>query len=285
MNYLSNFIYETVATRCGAAPRSRTLRRAVAVRVDRAAMRGTCAGGAPSGVSTDFRKLQLHAYGVNCDAVTATSGGRYFIREVCMQKLTRIAIALAGFAISGAATAADAKLLQSCTDCHGTNGLTQSQEIPSIAGISSTVLEGALAGFKAKKLPCAKTSYQQGDTKRPQTDMCTVAAALNDAQVKDLADHFSKQPFKAMKQPFDAAKAAEGKKIHARDCENCHTKNGRDAGDDSSLLAGQPIGYLKATLGDFKAGKRTAEKKMTEKVNKLSAADLEALAHFYGSLQ
>jgi sulfide dehydrogenase cytochrome subunit len=202
-----------------------------------------------------------------------------------MQKLTRLAIVLAGVAISGAAAAADAKLLQSCTDCHGNNGLSQAQEIPSIAGISSTVLEGALAGFKAKKLPCAKVSYQQGDTKRPQTDMCTVTANLSDAQIKDLADHFSKQPFKPMKQPFDAAKAEAGKKIHARDCENCHTKSGRDPGDDSSLLAGQPIGYLKAALNDFKAGKRTAEKKMTEKVNKLSPADLEALAHYYGSLQ
>ena len=202
-----------------------------------------------------------------------------------MQKLTRLAIALAGVAISGAAVAADAKLLQSCTDCHGTNGVTQAQEIPSIAGISSTVLEGALAGFKAKKLPCAKVSYQQGDTKRPQTDMCTVTASLSDAQIKELADHFSKQPFKPMKQPFDAAKAEAGKKIHARDCENCHTKSGRDAGDDSSLLAGQPVGYLKAALNDFKAGKRTAEKKMNEKVSKLSPADLEALAHYYGSLQ
>jgi sulfide dehydrogenase cytochrome subunit len=204
-----------------------------------------------------------------------------------MQKLTRFAIAtaIASLAISGAAAAADAKLLQSCTDCHGNNGLTQAQEIPSIAGISSPVIEGALAGFKAKKLPCAKVSYQQGDTKRPQTDMCSVAANLNDAQIKDLADHFSKQPYKAMQQPFDAAKAEAGKKIHARDCENCHTKNGRDPADDSSLLGGQPVGYLKAALGDFKAGKRQAEKKMTEKVNKLSPADLEALAHFYASVK
>ncbi len=204
-----------------------------------------------------------------------------------MHKLTRtaIAIAIASLAISGAAAAADAKLVESCSDCHGNNGLTQAQEVPSIAGISSPVLEKALAGFKAKKLPCPKTSYHQGDTKRPQTDMCTIAGPLSDAQIKDLAAHFSKLEFKPMKQPFDAAKAAAGKKLHARDCEACHSNSGRDPADDSSLLGGQPVGYLKAALGDFKAGKRQAEKKMNDKVSKLSNDELEQLAAYYGSLQ
>jgi len=202
-----------------------------------------------------------------------------------MRNLSRIAIAVAGFTLSGAALAADAKLLQSCNDCHGNNGLSQSQEVPSIAGISSTVLEGALAGFKAKKLPCPKVSYQQGDTKRPQTDMCSVTASFSDAQIKDLAAHYSKQPFKPMKQPFDAAKAAAGKAIHQHDCEACHSKSGGDPSDDSSLLGGQPLGYLKAALADFKAGKRQAEKKMNDKISKLSNADLEALANYYASLQ
>jgi sulfide dehydrogenase cytochrome subunit len=202
-----------------------------------------------------------------------------------MRNLTRIAVAVASFAISGAAVAADAKLLQTCNDCHGNNGLSQSQEVPSIAGISSTVLEGALAGFKAKKLPCPKVSYQHGDTKRPQTDMCSVTASFSDAQIKDLAATYSKLPFKPMKQPFDAAKAAAGKTIHAHDCEACHSKSGGDPADDSSLLGGQPVGYLKAALADFKSGKRQAEKKMNDKISKLSSADLEALANYYASLQ
>ena len=202
-----------------------------------------------------------------------------------MRNLTRVAAAIASLAISGAAAATDAKLLQSCTDCHGDNGLSQAQAIPSIAGISAPVIEGALAKFKAKKLPCVKVSYQHGDTKRPQTDMCSVSASLSDAQIKDLADHFSKLQFKPLQQPFDAAKAAAGKKLHTRDCEACHTKSGRDPADDSSLLAGQPLGYLKTALDDFKAGKRDAEKKMNEKIGKLSSADLEALAHYYASVQ
>ncbi|HXQ30662.1 MAG TPA: c-type cytochrome [Steroidobacteraceae bacterium] len=202
-----------------------------------------------------------------------------------MRKLTLVSVALASFAMSGATVAADAKLLQTCNDCHGNNGLSQSQQVPSIAGISSTVLEGALAGFKAKKLPCPKVSYQQGDTKRPQTDMCTVTASFGDAQIKDLAATYSKLPFKPMKQPFDATKAAAGKAIHTHDCEACHSKSGGDPADDSSLLGGQPQGYLKAALADFKGGKRQAEKKMNDKIAKLSSADLEALANYYASLQ
>jgi cytochrome subunit of sulfide dehydrogenase len=202
-----------------------------------------------------------------------------------MRNLTRVAIALASFAISGTVAAADAKLVQSCNDCHGSNGLSQSQDVPSIAGISSSVLEGSLAGFKANKLPCPKVSYKHGDTKRPQTDMCSITATFSDAQIKELAAHYAKLPFKPMQQPFDATKAAAGKKIHAHDCEACHSNSGRDPADDSSLLGGQPLGYLKAALADFKAGKRQADKKMNDKIGKLSSADLEALANFYASVQ
>jgi cytochrome c553 len=202
-----------------------------------------------------------------------------------MHKLSLVAIAVAGFAISGAAAAADAKLVQSCNDCHGNNGLTQWQDVPSIAGISAGVIADSLAAYKAKELPCAKMSYKQGDTKRPQTDMCAVAGTLNDAQVKDLAAHYSKLPAKPMKQPFDAAKAAKGKAIHMKDCDGCHSDNGRAADDDAGILGGQPLGYVKMALGDFKAGKRQAEKKMKDKIAKLGDADLEALAHFYASQQ
>lgn len=202
-----------------------------------------------------------------------------------MQNLSLAALALAALGIAGTATAADAKLVQTCNDCHGNNGLSQWQDVPSIAGISSTVIEGALASFKAKENPCPKTGYKQGDTKRPQTDMCAVAGGLSDAQMKDLAAHYSKLPFKPMKQPFDAAKAAAGEKIHKRDCNSCHSDGGRVADDDSSLLGGQPVGYLKAQFAAVKAGKREVEKKMKDKIGKLSDADLEALAHYYASLQ
>jgi cytochrome subunit of sulfide dehydrogenase len=207
------------------------------------------------------------------------------LREVYMRELSLAAIAVAGFAISAAAVAADAKLVQNCNDCHGDNGLSQSQDVPTIAGVSATVLEGALTAFKAKELPCTKLSYKHGDTKRPQTDMCAVAGALSDAQKKDLAAHYSKLPFKPMQQPVDAVKVAAGKKLHARDCESCHSKGGRDPADDAGLLGGQPLGYLKAALDQFKAGKREMDKKMKDKISKLSSADLDALAHYYASAQ
>src|SRR5512137_2572591 len=98
-----------------------------------------------------------------------------------MRELSLAAIVVATLAMSSAANAADAKLVQTCNDCHGDNGLSQSQDVPSIAGISSSVIEGALTAFKAKELPCAKVSYKHGDTKRPQTDMCSVAGGLSDA--------------------------------------------------------------------------------------------------------
>jgi sulfide dehydrogenase cytochrome subunit len=100
-----------------------------------------------------------------------------------------------------------------------------------------------------------------------------------------VASHFAKLPFVAAKQSFDAQKAAAGEKLHARDCAKCHTKGGRDAADDASLLGGQHLKYLQQALADFKKGEREQSKKMAEKLGKWSEADIEAVAHYYASLQ
>ena len=180
--------------------------------------------------------------------------------------------------------AVDSKLTESCNDCHGDKGVSTAQNIPTIAGISATTHADALKAFKAKSRVCEKVNYTRGD-KSKQDDMCSVAAKLADADVAGLADHYSKLPFVAMKQPTDAAKAAAGKTVAERDCKSCHSNGGRDPADDASILGGQPVGYLKAALTAYKAGKSEQPKKMKDKVTKLSDADVEALANYYGSLQ
>ncbi len=115
--------------------------------------------------------------------------------------------------------------------------------------------------------------------------MCSIAGKLSEADIAALADHYGRLPFVPMKQPFDAAKAAAGSAIHERDCKSCHSNGGRDPGDEAGLLGGQPIGYLKAALAGLRADQAGQPKKMKEKIAKLSDADIEALAHFYGSEQ
>lgn len=194
---------------------------------------------------------------------------------------------LAAFALAGApALAASAtELAKDCDDCHGANGISESDDVPTIAGTSTGILGDYLTAYREKDRPCPKSKYRHGDTKRPETDMCAIAEKLSDADIEALAKLYSAKPFKPAKQAFDAAKAATGKKLHMRDCEKCHTGSGRDADADAAILAGQWMPYLKAAMDHFVKGERPMPKKMKAKVDALKPADLEALLHFYASLQ
>jgi sulfide dehydrogenase cytochrome subunit len=193
---------------------------------------------------------------------------------------------LLGLLLSVNAAAADINtLVKQCEDCHGSKGVSEADDVPTIAGISAPVHGDYLLAYQDKTRPCRKSKFRHGDTKRPETDMCEIAAKLSVEDVEALANHFAALPFVAAKQAFDAAKAAEGKKLHARDCAKCHADGGRDPADDASILGGQHLKYTQQSLADFKSGEREQSKKMAEKLMKWSDAELDAVAHYYASLQ
>jgi sulfide dehydrogenase cytochrome subunit len=184
------------------------------------------------------------------------------------------------------AAAADINtIIQQCEDCHGKNGVSDADDVPTIAGISAPVHGDYLLAYQEKTRPCRKSKFRHGDTARPETDMCVTAEKLSAADIEAVAKHFAEQPFVPAKQSFDAAKAEEGKKLHARDCAKCHTNGGREPADDASILGGQHLKYLQQAFADYKSGEREQSKKMAEKWTKWSDADIEAVTHYYASLQ
>ncbi len=199
--------------------------------------------------------------------------------------LTRLCgMFLLSFLLASPAVAADvANLAKPCEDCHGKNGVSQSDDVPTIAGISAPVHGDFLLAYKEKSRPCRSSKYRQGDTSRPETDMCAIAAKLSAADIEALAGHFAALPFVPAKQSFDATKAAAGKALHARDCAKCHTDGGRNPDDDASILGGQHLKYLQQALSDLRSGDREASKKMAEKLSKWTDADAESAAHYYAS--
>lgn len=205
---------------------------------------------------------------------------------MCKQ-LWRIAaigiVALLG--ASGAVAADVGTLVKQCEDCHGNKGVSEWDDVPTIAGISAPVHGDFLFAYQDKTRPCRESKFRQGDTSRPPTDMCAVAAKLSDTDIEGLAAHFAKLPFVPAKQKFDAAKAAAGKTLHARDCAKCHENGGRNPEDDASILGGQHLKYLQQALADLRSGEREATKKMGEKLSKWTDAEAEAAAHYYASLQ
>jgi cytochrome subunit of sulfide dehydrogenase len=185
-------------------------------------------------------------------------------------------------AVAPAFAAADATLIASCNGCHGEQGVSTAQEVPTIAGISVPVATDALKAFKSRTRPCRKVSVERANTKI-HGDMCAIAAQVSGADITALAEHYSQLPYAHMKQPVDAAEAAAGKAIAEHQCEICHTKGGTDPTDDAGLLGGQPLGWLKGAIADVKDGKMPQPKMMRAKTSKLSDADVTALAEYYAS--
>lgn len=176
-------------------------------------------------------------------------------------------------------------VVKNCNDCHGNKGVSQWDDVPTIAGIDAFVHSEALYIYRDEGRPCAKSKYRQGDTSRAEVSMCEIAAELDDEMIEKLAGHYAALPFVPAKQKFDAALAAKGQAIHDRDCARCHSDGGSNPDDEASILAGQWMGYLRITFAQYAAGEREQPNKMKEKLDSLSDNDVEALLHYYASQQ
>lgn len=201
-------------------------------------------------------------------------------------KLQQSIIPLTTLLLSPMVAVADTDaLMQDCNGCHGDNGVSQWTDMPTIAGVPEFVLSDALYIYRDGDRPCAESEYRQGDTGRPATDMCRVAAELSDEQIDAIAAAYAEMPFVPAKQEFDADLAAQGESLHDAQCDRCHSDAGTNPDDEAGILGGQWMGYLDAAFAQYQAGERDQPKKMEENIAKLSDDDVKALVNFYGAQQ
>ncbi len=188
------------------------------------------------------------------------------------------------FALLLAATAAGAAAppeASDCAKCHGDNGISKTDESPTIAGVSAPYLEAQMGAYQKGQRPCPKMK----DPKKPDTDMCQVAKKLSGAQVKSVSAYYAGLKFAAASQTTDAGLAAKGKALHDSKCDVCHSSGGGEAADDAGILAGQWKAYLQQTMQDYVSGKRAAPDKMKKQMATLSPDNVKALAEYYASEQ
>ena len=121
-------------------------------------------------------------------------------------------------------------MMKGCNDCHGPGGVSQSSDVPSLAGFPEFVHSDALYLYRDEERPCAESKYRHGDTSRPATSMCAIAAELSDDDIDALAAAYAELPYVKMKQKFDATLAAAGKALHDEHCDKCHSDAGTNAG-------------------------------------------------------
>lgn len=164
----------------------------------------------------------------------------------------------------------------SCQECHGADGVSQKDMVPSIAGLSVVVHEDALYAFVDGARECVNAETKEG---------CSKKAELSEGQIAELAEYYAGLEYRAIKQPFDADLAAAGAELHAAQCDKCHSEGGGNADDDAGILAGQPLGYLKQSLAQFANEQRQQPSAMQRKMTALSELEIEALAHYYASQQ
>lgn len=203
-----------------------------------------------------------------------------------MKRLTFFAAAATVALAAGTATAGDLDaIMENCNGCHGDGGVSQSTDVPSIAGIPEFVHADALYIYQDEARPCAESKYRHGDTSRPATTMCAVVADMSEDDIDAIAAAYAEMPWVKAKQDFDADLAAKGEALHNEHCDRCHSDAGTNPEDEASMLGGQQMGYLQNMFEQYADGSREQPGKMKEKMDALSADDAKALVHYYGSIQ
>ena len=200
-------------------------------------------------------------------------------------KTVTSAVALIALLVAGTAVAELDAIIKDCNDCHGDDGVSQWDDMPTIAGIDAFVHSEALYVYRDRARPCATTEYRQGDTGRAPTNMCNAVQDLSDEQIEAIAEHYAALPFVPAEQPFDAELAAQGQAIHDKACARCHSDGGSNPEDEASILAGQWMGYMRTTFAEYASGEREQPIAMKRTMDPLTEEEVEALLHYYASQQ
>jgi cytochrome subunit of sulfide dehydrogenase len=194
-----------------------------------------------------------------------------------------LALALALLLLVPLAAGADEEppIVPLCALCHGSAGPSPFPGVPTIHGLPPGVIENALYKYRARLRPCRKSECTE-DGRCPDMDMCDIVAAMSDEEMDRLAHWYAAQPFANHQDPYDPALAAQGRALHERYCEVCHTNFGSHPLDDASMLRGQRKVYLRNALGDFQQSRRSSGlEAMNARVRSFSDEELDALAEFY----
>ena len=180
---------------------------------------------------------------------------------------------LAGAPAHAADPAAGKDKAEMCTACHGEAGISQTENIPSLAGQPDQFLQWQLVFFRG------------GARKNEQ--MQPIAEQIGNEDVRTLGAYFAAlTPPKATAPDNNPDLSKKGAQAAAgRRCTSCHTDT--YAGTKAvARLAGQREEYLVKALHDYKSGARSggAGAAMTDVAYPLSDEEIEALAHYLAHL-
>jgi sulfide dehydrogenase cytochrome subunit len=176
------------------------------------------------------------------------------------------------------ANADSQKVIKQCESCHGQQGNSRKNDVPSIASFSAGYMQDMMTEFKTNKRQGKRIKASPSS---PETTMNEIAKQVNQNDLKAALSYFSKQRFIPVQQASNPQLAKQGRKVYDKRCMKCHGDNGNDPEEDTGILKGQWQPYLKAQLKQFQQGSRHMPKKMKKQLKKLNPQQIEALMHFF----
>jgi cytochrome c553 len=160
-----------------------------------------------------------------------------------------------------------------CAGCHGENGISQTENIPSLAGQPDQFIQWQLVFFRS--------GARKNELMQP------VVEQINNEDIRNLGAYFASLTPPKASQPDDnpdlsqkGAQAAAGRR-----CASCHTDT--FAGTKAvARIAGQREEYLLKALHDYKSGIRSGGggAAMADVAYPLSDEEITALAHYLAHL-
>jgi len=181
------------------------------------------------------------------------------------------AVALAAIAFVPAQAADDAAIKEKaavCSGCHGENGVSQTENIPSLAGQPDQFIQWQLVFFRA------------GSRKNDQ--MQPIAEEITNEDIRKFGAYFSQMTPPKAAEDGDPDLSKKGAQVAAgRRCASCHTDS--FAGTKGvARLAGQREEYLVKALHDYKAGARVGGgvAAMADVAYHMSDEEITAVSHY-----
>jgi len=229
-----------------------------------------------AGQRAAYLYLELRAYQSGIRSDSAMHNAVKFLNDDALVKVAAYFASLEpAQPKSGGAGAAKPDALQagtsaaaSCTGCHGDAGVTKTPGMPSLVGLDPKYFVDAI------------NDYKNGQRKNEL--MKSMAAAISDANAKNIALYFALQKAEPAKTPVPGD-AAAGKAASAA-CGGCHGEQGISGTPATPSLAGQDAEYVGAALRAYKDGTRSNET-MKGLAASLDDATIKNLAAYYAGQQ
>jgi cytochrome c553 len=194
---------------------------------------------------------------------------RFLLYALCGLALS----ALAGVPAHAADIAAGKETAELCVGCHGEAGISQTENIPSLAGQPDQFIQWQLVFFRSGT--------------RKSDEMQPVVEQISNEDIRNLGAYLASltppKPPAPDDNPDLSRKGAEA--AAGRRCASCHTDT--YAGTKAvARLAGQRKDYLLKALHDYKSGARSGGgmAAMAEVAYPLSEEEITALAHYLAHL-